>query len=94
MNMMMKIKMAIAWPNLKLRAPDFAWYQIQIIPTDDDNDRGDDDIDSDGNGDDNDDNGYADDNDDYADEDHNGDNLAHFQARSFRLCMIIDRDNT
>ena len=87
MNMMMKIKMAIARPNLKLGAPDFAWQQSQIIPMDDDNDRGDDDVDSDGNGDDN-------DEDEYDDEDHNGHNSTNFQARSFRLCMIIDLDNT
>ena len=86
-NMMMKIKKAIDRPNQKIIAPDFAWYQIQIIPTDDDNDRGDDDIDADGNGDDNDD-------DEYADQDHNGHNSANFQARSFRLYMIIDLDNT
>ena len=84
MIMMMTIKMAIALPNLKLGAPDFAWQQIQLIPTDDYNDRGNDDVDSDGNGDDN----------EHDDEDHNGHNSANFQAMSFRLCMIIDLDIT
>ena len=38
--------------------------------------------------------GSSTDDDEYADEDHNGHNSANFQARSFRLCMIIDLDNT
>ena len=54
-----------------------------IILTDNDNYHGDDDDYDDNN-----------DDDEYDDEDHNGHNSANFQARSFRLCMIIDLDNT
>ena len=36
-NMMMKIKMVITWPIIELGDPNFALQQIQIIPTDDNN---------------------------------------------------------
>ena len=88
--MMMKIKMDIARPNLKLGAPDFAWQQIQIIPTDDENDHGDDDDDYDDNDDDSDD----DDDDELDDEDQNGHYSVNFPAKSSIFCMVIDVYNT
>ena len=48
--------MAITWPIFKLGPPDFAWKQIQIIPTDDDKDINDTDDNDDDNDDTNDDN--------------------------------------
>ena len=80
MNMMMKIKMVITWLIFELGAPNFAWKQIYIIPSDDDNDHGDDD------------DNYDDD--EHDDEDNDGHNSANFQTRSFRFCMVIDPDNT
>ena len=84
MNMMMKIKMVLTRLTFELGAPNFAWLQIQIIPTDDDNVHVEDDVDYD-------DNDYNSDDDD---EDQNGNNSANFQARSSRCCVVIDVDNT
>ena len=65
--MMMKMtKMAITQPIFTLGSPDFALYQIQIVPTNDDND-------DDDNEDDNDDDDNEDDNDDDDNEDENDD---------------------
>ena len=49
---MMKTQIAIILPIFKLGPPDFAWLQIQIVPTNDDgeDDDDDDDNDDDGNG--------------------------------------------
>ena len=89
MNMMMKIKMVITRLIFELGAPKFAWQQIQIIPTDDDNDHVDNDVDYD------DKDGDSDDDDDEVDdEDQNGNTSANFQARSSRFCIVIDLDNT
>ena len=82
MNMMMKIKMVITRLIIELGAPNFVWQQVQIIPTDDDNDHVDDDV----NYDDKDDDSDNDDKLDY--EDQNGNTSANFQARSSRFCMV------
>ena len=81
MNMMVKIKMVITWPIIKLGDPHFAWQQIQIIPTDDNNNNNDEDDECD---------------DDYEhyDEDQNGRKSANFQAMSLRFRMVVDLDNT
>ena len=81
---MMKIKMPITWPFLKLGVPDFVWQQFQIIPTDDANVFGyvNVDVDSDDNVDDN------DDDDEHDAEDHYRHNSANFQARSFIIIII------
>ena len=104
MNMIMKIRIAITQPKIKmvitrlifeLGAPNFARQQIQIIPTDDENDHGDDDDGNDDDSDDDDDNDdESEDDDELDDEDQNGNNSANFQARSSRFCMVIDQDNT
>ena len=77
MKIMMMMTMAIARPNLKLGAPDFAWQQIQIIPTDDENDRGADDVDYDGNGD-----GNDNDDDEHDDKDQNCHNYYHAKSEA------------
>ena len=69
MNLMMKIKLAISQPVLKLGVPDFAWQLVCIILTDIENY----DSDDDGNYDDND----GDDNEN--DEDQNAHNSTIFQ---------------
>ena len=84
MNLMMKIKLAISQPVLKLGVPDFAWQLVCIILTDIENY----DSDDDGNYDDND----GDDNEN--DEDQNANNSTIFSARSPIFCMIVVLDNT
>ena len=81
MNMTMKIKMVITGTIIYLGDPNFAWQQIQIIPTDDNNNNNDEDDECD---------------DDYEhyDEDQNGRKSANFQAMSLRFRMVIDLDNT
>ena len=73
---MMKIKMIKTQLIFELGTPNFVWQQIQIIPTDDDNNYVDD-------YDDNDD--YSDNDDELDDEDQNCNNSANFQARNSRF---------
>ena len=72
--------MAVTQPIFKLEPPDFAWQQIQIISTDDDDDDYDNDVDD--NDIDVDDNDYDNNNDDNNDDDNNNKNHKSFEASS------------
>ena len=86
MNMMMKIKMIKTQLIFELGTPNFVWQQIQIIPTDDDNNYvDDDDVDYDDNDDDSD--------DELDDEDQNCNNSDNFQARCSIFFMVIYLDS-
>ena len=68
-----------------LGPPDFAWKQIQIVPTDDDDEYDNNDYYDD---DDDDDDGGDDDDDDY------NCKAVNFQARTSRFCMVVDLNSS